>query len=239
MNTDKTKLLDLENTDTSFAKLGTNGEILIACFASNAHSGFEWKTTLLEIRKKHPYTDLLFMRNRHGWYLGGLNGIGKNINHTIAFLKKEFAKYDRIICIGSSQGGYASILFGSLLGANDILAAIPQTDLEYAVSNCRPAKQKFSSRRLKCAANNLFDVIAGNSKIISFKSFEKYKNLNTLINKFSKYFIICQENAEGLHGFHHCENIPNYDNVEKHLHPQGWKSQGVVVAKLTKIFNIL
>ena len=51
MNTDETKLTDLENTDTSFAKLGTNGEILIVCFASNAHSGFEWKTTLLEIRR--------------------------------------------------------------------------------------------------------------------------------------------------------------------------------------------
>ena len=32
MNTDETKLTDLENTDTSFAKLGTNGEILISVF---------------------------------------------------------------------------------------------------------------------------------------------------------------------------------------------------------------
>ena len=66
--------------------------------------------------------DVLYLRNQNKWYLGGLNGIGKNINHTIAFLKKEFAKYDKVICIGNSAGGYASLLFGSLLKVNKVIA---------------------------------------------------------------------------------------------------------------------
>lgn len=36
-----------------------------------------------------------------------------------------------MICVGISAGGYASILYGSLLKAHYVIATRPQTDLDY------------------------------------------------------------------------------------------------------------
>ena len=74
--------------------------------------------------------------------MGGFNGIGKNINCTIAFLKTEFATYNKVLCIGGSAGGYASILFGSLLKVNKVIGVIPQTDLQYCVDNLKKIQWK-------------------------------------------------------------------------------------------------
>ena len=103
---------------------------------------FQRKTSLLELREKRNDFDVLYLRNRGKWNIGGLKGIGKNINHTIAFLKKEFAKYDKVICVGGSAGGYASLLFGSLLQVDSVVAMDAQTDLNYLIDRLSPKNQQ-------------------------------------------------------------------------------------------------
>lgn len=60
-------------------------------------------------------------------YHKGIFGISNNIDETVTYLKNEIKDYKNVIFLGVSAGGYASILFGSLLNINTVLAFIPQT----------------------------------------------------------------------------------------------------------------
>jgi len=57
----------------------------------------------------------------------GIPGITNTIDETVNYIKKEIEPYKHIVCLGVSSGGYAAILFGSLLKANSVVAFIPQT----------------------------------------------------------------------------------------------------------------
>jgi hypothetical protein len=60
-------------------------------------------------------------------YHQGIHEITNNIDETLHYLKNEISNYKNVICLGVSSGGYAAILFGSLLNINYVLAFIPQT----------------------------------------------------------------------------------------------------------------
>lgn len=60
-------------------------------------------------------------------YHSGIKGISTNIETTAEFLQKEIAPYKKVIFMGASSGGYAAILFGSLLNVHAVIAFIPQT----------------------------------------------------------------------------------------------------------------
>ena len=135
-----------EATKISYVKVGNNNKKLIVSFSAYKtdaqDSFFERKQSLMRLKYKRNDFDVLFVRNKNNWYIGGLTGIGRNINHTIAFLKKEFIKYDNILCTGYSMGGYASLLFGSLLNVTEVIAIEPQTDLEYIANNKATSSMK-------------------------------------------------------------------------------------------------
>ena len=71
---------------------------------------------------KHFYVDK-FANTYHE----GIDGISKTIDETVEYLKGDIEKYKNVIFIGVSAGGYAAILFGSLLNINSVLAFIPPT----------------------------------------------------------------------------------------------------------------
>lgn len=211
---------DQESTDISYTKIGEGSKSLIISFASNQHSGFERKTTLLEQKyNQNAEFDILYMRSPETWYLNGLSGIGTCIDHTIEFLKEQFCMYDDVITVGGSMGGYASILFGSICGANTVLAKYPQTDLEYSVMNCLPEKTEFE-KGMKCYAFELALARQGKSKVILRNVYHKYKNLRDVINETVDYNIFCFPGKHGNHGEHHCKNISNFKCVNIHPDPR-------------------
>ena len=69
------------------------------------------------------------------WYQKGLLGLTKNVDETAMFLKQELSEINakKVIFIGTSAGGYASILFGILLNIDEILSFSPQTYIEKKV----------------------------------------------------------------------------------------------------------
>jgi len=197
-----------ETTDISYVKVGDGNKKLIVSFASNGTPYFQRKTSLMKLKYKRNDFDVLYLRNLFGWYIGGLNRIGKNINHTIAFLKKEFAKYDKVYCIGGSAGGYASLLFGSLLNVSKVIATEAQTDLQYCVDNLSGngnGKTNLMKRSKECPAtwskyNKISNVLDDN---VSYNVF--YKGNNN-----------CLENRDlVLHGDHHYDEIKNFPTVSK------------------------
>ena len=73
---------------------------------------FEWYGTRVENGSKH-----IFLRDiKKQWYLTGVNQEYNSIEKLSQFLKKETEGY-KVITLGSSAGGYAAVLLGSLLNA--------------------------------------------------------------------------------------------------------------------------
>jgi len=231
------KYLEMVQTDEDdgmvFSHIDTDSKNLVVSFGSaNLHGGFDRKSSLCKLKTEFKNVDILYLRNmdshytgrgRHrkkmlvgNWYLGGLSGIGKNINHTLSFLKKIFKKYENIVCVGTSMGGYASILFGSILKVNYTITGNAQTDLEYLLKHTTAkggGKRKISQlekRKKDCP-----------------KTWEKYANIaphlndTTIHNVYysgSTSFLGNKEmggyNGWILHSTHHLDNIINSKTVK-------------------------
>jgi hypothetical protein len=107
-----------------------DSDTLIVSFAGNAKKfgGIERFEFVQFLEKyfgqinKHFYIDTCTNS-----YHNGILGISNNIDETVCYLKNEIEKYKNIIFLGTSAGGYAAILFGSLLNITSVIAFIPQT----------------------------------------------------------------------------------------------------------------
>jgi len=186
-----------------FKKWDKGQKNLIVTFAGNGlviggWPIFEFNRSL---SKMNLPCDVMFMKDMtEKWYLGGLKGLGKNIHHTITFLRRGIQNYDKVIFIGASAGGYASILFGSLLEVDAVVGFNPQTDLNYAKKQCKEWRGKPIC----------------NPKLHKLKTFKKYNNLKFSINSTTQYFINSNDdNKDKLHAVHHYENISKFPNVSR------------------------
>jgi predicted esterase YcpF (UPF0227 family) len=111
---------------------GTNNdkEILIVTFGGSNSSTFgmlpfEFRNCLT---KWFPSIDKKFYRDLHQcWYQRGIEGISTNIEDTKVYLEKVIDGYKKVIFMGTSAGGYAAILFGSLLNVSHVIAFSPQS----------------------------------------------------------------------------------------------------------------
>ena len=163
---------------------GINKDVLIITFAGLALSAFgiqpfefmkcltKWFPTI----SKKFYIDL-----NKCWYHKGIKGISTNIDDTKKYLEEIIKDYKKVIFIGSSAGGYAAILFGSLLNISSVIAFMPQTILTRKDTN------------------------------------EKYRNIRTLLNNHTQYYIygdISIQDINDLHHISHCKNLENYSNCK-------------------------
>ena len=116
-------------------KIINNSKNLIICFGGLALQmslipPFEFLNYLSKTYKNN--VDLYFYVDKNQcWYHKGIDGITNNIEDTVTYLNNIINKscYEKIIFMGVSAGGYASILFGSLCNVNNVIAFIPQTIL--------------------------------------------------------------------------------------------------------------
>ena len=77
--------------------------------------------------KFHHISRHFYLDPHSNLYHQGMSQLSNSIDETVAYLKNEIKPYKKVICMGVSAGGYAAILFGSLLSATTVLAFIPQT----------------------------------------------------------------------------------------------------------------
>lgn len=197
-----------EATKISYVKVGDNSKNLIVSFASNNHTGFERKSSLMKLKYERNDFDVLYLRSwKRNMYIGKLNGIGKNINCTIAFLRRHFAKYDKVVCTGASSGGYASLLFGSLLKVNKAITINAQTDLQY----CIGLKSKPVQKQIFINLSKEYPVI-----------WDKYNKIINVLNENVVYDVFYKgdENIKTehdliLHGDYHYDQIKQFPSVRK------------------------
>lgn len=74
---------------------------------------------------------LYYFDSKRNWYHHGIYGISPTVEGVAKHIKDKISqhKYEKIIFIGVSAGGYAAILFGSLCNATDVIAFKPRTIL--------------------------------------------------------------------------------------------------------------
>jgi pimeloyl-ACP methyl ester carboxylesterase len=79
-------------------------------------------------KTEFPHVDAQFYVDEQcRCYHGGLKGLTRDVPETVEHLRERFAGYDRVICVGASGGGYAALLFGSLLDVDSVIAFQPPT----------------------------------------------------------------------------------------------------------------
>jgi len=84
------------------------------------------------LNKNFPEIDCGFYVDLNkSWYSKGIAGISEDVPSTVAYLEEKVKGYDKVIFLGVSAGGYASLLFSSLVkGVTHSIAFDPQTDVE-------------------------------------------------------------------------------------------------------------
>jgi hypothetical protein len=94
---------------------------------------FEWKNNKFSNAKKH-----IFIRDIHKqWYISGISAKIDNPYKLIDFLLQETRNFETYT-IGSSAGGYAAILFGSILKVKRVYAFNPQINLNIILKTSNP-----------------------------------------------------------------------------------------------------
>ena len=168
-----------------------NSENLIICFGGMALKmggilPFEFLNYLSNTFQKN--TDLYFyIDKKQCWYHKGIDGITNNIDDTVLYLNSIIKKsnYKKILFMGVSAGGYASILFGSLCNASSVIAFIPRTKL------INPINKKY--RDLKLIVNNQTEYILNgnvnvkdknnNHHISQYNYLDCFKNVKIIVHK--------------------------------------------------------
>jgi hypothetical protein len=124
----------LNMTELSEHSIMNNNDVLIVCFGGYWHQfggilPFEFCRYLSSIYTNQ--CDLLFYVDYHQCsYQKGIKGITNSVNETVTYLNNKInkANYNKVIFMGTSAGGYAAILFGSLCeNIHNVVSFIPQT----------------------------------------------------------------------------------------------------------------
>lgn len=119
--------------NSGYSEVNNGSKTLIVSFAGCGKGMtnmpmFEFRHFLTKV---FPTANLLFLKDDNkAWYNKGIVGISRDVPTTVDFLLKKIKGYTHVAFIGSSAGGYAAILFGSLLNITIVLAFRPQTIVE-------------------------------------------------------------------------------------------------------------
>lgn len=95
---------------------------------------FEWRRNTPISAYKQIFVRDLYKQ----WYIQGINNETATPFMLLRLLEKHTKGY-RVITIGSSAGGYAAILYGTLLGAEKIIAFNPQFELNSLLNSSSEA----------------------------------------------------------------------------------------------------
>jgi esterase/lipase superfamily enzyme len=153
-------------------------------------NSFEWLSIGVANAYKHIY-----IRDVHKqWYLTGIN---KNINSPeaiFAFLQNETAGLE-IITLGSSAGGYAAVLYGSLLNAKKVLTFNGQFEIKSLLKTSNPVTDPLIFRNANSALKEFYDL----------RSF-----INPNVNI---YYFLSVKSAWDAREFKHIANLKNIKTI--------------------------
>lgn len=181
-----------------FKFINNNSNTLFIVFNSNNYDSnkFEFENYLNNFFQYKNTPSYLYLRDVYlQWYYNGIKGFSKNYQETIDKINdyKNLYKFQNIICMGSSSGGYASLYFGCKLNVNNIICFSPQIEL-------------IRSRELYY---NKFKKIFEN---LTIEEKEKF-NLTKLINEHKNKIFIFWVNYSDFYNITKRQNTYVYQNL--------------------------
>lgn len=114
---------------------------------------FEWYGTRIIGAYKHIFIRDVFKQ----WYLKGINKELDSIHKVASFLKME-TQGCQIVTLGSSSGGFAAVLFGSLLGAKKIISFNGQFEVHSLLETSKPSIDPILFRNKDTALAKQYDI---------------------------------------------------------------------------------
>jgi predicted esterase YcpF (UPF0227 family) len=135
---------------------GHSNDLLIVAFGGHAKlmGGIPPFEFLNFLKANFPTADKHFYIDIHSCcYSKGIDKITNNIEETVEYLSNEIKDYKKVVFIGSSGGGYAAILFGSMLNIHSVISFIPttiirKTNVDPKYKNLRPFINKTTNFHL-------------------------------------------------------------------------------------------
>lgn len=115
---------------------------------------YEWRHYKIAQAHKHIYIRDIFKQ----WYLKGINEEINTPEKLLDFLKKETFGY-KIITVGSSAGGYAAVLYGSLLNAEKVLAFNAQFEINSLLIYSKEIINPFVFRLKHQSVSKYYDTV--------------------------------------------------------------------------------
>lgn len=78
---------------------------------------------------KHRVNVVYIRDLKHNWYLNGIPGLGETVQEVCNSISNLLVENNckKLICIGASAGGFAAMLYGTLLQADNIVSFSPQS----------------------------------------------------------------------------------------------------------------
>ena len=163
------KICSKKETDTLFVSFAGHGR------GMGKLPQFEFQNFL----KKNFDCDFVFYLDKtNTWYHQGIEDLTKNISETTSYLEKLISHYKHVYFIGSSAGGYAAILFGTLVNKTvKVIAFEPQTIL--------PKKMNLGYDNLKDiikTSATMFHLFADSTTTDIYHSISHCNNLKGFVN---------------------------------------------------------
>ncbi|WP_158847899.1 hypothetical protein [Algibacter sp. L1A34] len=114
---------------------------------------FEWYGT----RIKNVYKHILVRDVHKQWYLSGINDQINSPEKLLFFLENE-TKNSSVITVGSSAGGYAAVLYGSLLKAKKAIVFNAQFEIKTLLASSNSNINPFIFRYSKLPISKYYDI---------------------------------------------------------------------------------
>jgi hypothetical protein len=118
------------------------------------------------------------------WYHKGLKDFTNNIDETVIYINNIIQKrnYKKVIFIGTSSGGYAAILFGSLCnGVTNVISYVPQTILINPIENKYSNLSNFINKNVKYILyGDISEKVDHYHNISHCKNLENFKNVKII-----------------------------------------------------------
>ena len=147
---------------------------------------FEFSSFMRKSETLQNTDQIFFVDKAQRHYLAGIENISSDVQGTVKYLASKIHGYKNVVFVGTSAGGYAAILFGSLLQVSSVLAFVPQTVLE-------GSKQTENSMSVD----------------------PRYRDLKPFLNDRTNYNLYSwhKDLYSGNHGRHHCDHLAGKANV--------------------------
>lgn len=131
---------------------------------------FEFFNTLRDVD-----CDKVFIRDiNQAWYHKGIDSDIYNMDKIVVYLQDliNVGKYEKVCFMGNSMGGYAAILFGTLVGVDTVISFAPQTFID--------SKNRLLNRdhRWRSQMRNIYAFDGKREEFFNLKLYLKKNNRN-------------------------------------------------------------